>query len=145
MSTREITPLDAYLLLVAIGHFRGSGRKTFVQKAMFCAEEEAARRGESCFPTFPFYRYTNGPYSKEIAETEKFLARHRLIKAEGGPLTDRGRQLVTELEGEVRAYPEADRGFCLVTTYASRFSRMPLAPQVSNILPPLLAGSLCAG
>jgi hypothetical protein len=126
VTDRKPTPLDEVFLLEAASHFRWGNTKTFIQKVLFCAEEQAVIREGLPFPSFPFFRWTYGPYSAVLAEASKALVERGLMRPPCGPLTPEGRRLLEDLKKEVAGYPKAQRALNLVTTCAERFSKMDL-------------------
>jgi uncharacterized protein YwgA len=133
MEPRHTTPLDAYLLLAAASHFRGGRTQNWVQKALYCAEDDAERTGGCPLPAFHFFRWNNGPYSKEVANTASRLAELGLMREKGGPLTARGRRVVEEVRRYVAAYPVAARALEAVEAYAERFSGMRLPAVLAEV------------
>lgn len=133
MEARRVHPLDALLLLEAASFFRGKNTQTFVQKVLFCAEHEAIEGGTSPFPTFPFFRWNNGPYSKQVANTAQKLAERGFMRDKGGPLTVRGQALLAELRSAVSRLAEAGKALELVDKHASRFARMKLDNVLATV------------
>lgn len=125
--------IDVFMLLAASSHFRGERTETFVQKTIFCVEDDAARRKALLLPTFPFYRWTYGPYSKELANSCKALAERGFMAAKNGPLSARGRDLVAEIRHEIPRFPLAAAALAEVDRYAGRFSRMKLQAVLDEV------------
>ncbi|MEE9279439.1 MAG: hypothetical protein V3V67_04640 [Myxococcota bacterium] len=133
MSAPAVTPLDAYLLLSAISQFRGWMLRTRVQKTIFCAEEQALRESLTPFPTFKFFRWNHGPFSKELAQTEDWLVEHGFVSSSGGPVTTRGTKLLADLRPSVLEHQEARIALLLIERYGERFSKLTLSEVLRQV------------
>jgi hypothetical protein len=125
--------IDAFMLLAASSHFVGTMTETFVQKAIFCAEDDARRKKAPLLPGFPFYRWKHGPYSKEVANTCQALAYRGFMDAKGGPISARGRDLVAEIRREIARFPLAERALADVDGYARRYAAMNLQAVLAEV------------
>lgn len=128
-----VTPFDFYLLLAASSHFQWRGLKTYVQKVLYCAEDDAIREQSSPFPTFSFFRWNHGPFSKEVAQSAASLAERGFLASQAGPITARGNTLVAELRPVVRRHPVAAAALANVDRYATRFASMPLKAMLREV------------
>ena len=131
--TQNVTGLDVYLLLAAGSHFHWAGIETYVQKVLYCAEDDAVRASSNPFPTFPFFRWKHGPYSKEVANTAELLARQGFMRNKRGPLTPRGRRLVAEVRRDIKRFPVAAAALENVDRYAEHFRSMKLRPALDEV------------
>jgi hypothetical protein len=122
-----------YLLLAATSHFKWGRLKVFVQKVLYCAEDDAVRGGTSPFPTFPFFRFYHGPFSKEVAQTAEQLARRGFLASQAGPITARGRLLVADLRPVVERFPIASAALASIDNYAKRFASMNLKSTLREV------------
>lgn len=127
------TPFDFYLVLAASSHFQWGSLKTYVQKVLYCAEDDAIREQSSAFPTFPFFRWNHGPFSKEVAQSAAALAERGFLQSQAGPITTRGQRMVAELRPVVRRYPTAAAALAKVDSYATRFASMPLKATLREV------------
>lgn len=127
------TPLDAFAILAAASHFRWGGIETYVQKALYCAEDDAVRGGQPVVLTFPFFRWKHGPYSKEIANVAESLARSGFMSSKRGPLAPRGHRLVDEIRTLLPHFPHAAAALKTVDAYAARFAGMALRETLREV------------
>ena len=125
MPTLDVSPLDVLLVLEARAPFKGAKQRTFMQKVLFRAEYDAVVAGKPIFPRFAFHRWNYGPYSKQAAEVEKFLAERGLLRWIDGPLTKRGREVLAAVRAECASYPEAASALEHVRARAERYAAMP--------------------
>jgi uncharacterized protein YwgA len=85
------SPIDLALLAYILENAAPFFGKTKLQKTTFLVELNLRDR-ELIGPRFRFYRYKNGPFSKELLQAYETLWAHGL--ARGYSLTDRGSRLV---------------------------------------------------
>lgn len=129
----QVTSLDVYLLLAASSHFQWGSTKTFVQKVLYCTEDDAVRDQSTAFPTFPFFRWNHGPFSKEVAQSAELLAQRGFLATQAGPITERGHRLVAELRPVVGRYRPAAVALAKVDAYGKHFASMSLKAALREV------------
>lgn len=134
LPTHQITPLDLYLVLEARAPFRGRHLRTFTQKIIFRAEYEGVQaEAEPVFPLFEFVRYDHGPFSKSVYEAEQVLSRLRLIDANDGPVTVRGRSVLRELQAAIDDYTELRSSRMRVEHWGREYARKSLGAVLDDV------------
>jgi hypothetical protein len=104
---RAWAPADRFLFLYALDRIARRDRapgKTKVQKIIYLAERGAAGAGFP-LPSFEFFRYHYGPFSKQLAEeAERMQAIGLVRKGEAYILTERARSVLQRWEERLRDY-----------------------------------------
>jgi hypothetical protein len=104
--SRATRPLDFALLLVVYAHPRSGAVGNYVQNLVFCIELACLRSGRALLPDFHFMRGDDGPYSYELAESERLLAKQGFIDRPGGALTAAGGSALHDLQDVLSKDPE---------------------------------------
>ena len=106
MDTQEVdTAKDILLLLWYLDQLQPKGKTQF-QKVMFFAERELVEAG-ICFPTFKYFRYHHGPFSKELEVALSQLRQRKYARADekSAKLTNDGETLAEELTSQIPETP----------------------------------------
>jgi hypothetical protein len=97
--------MDRFLLLYLLDRMKARGAicgKLQIQKLVFLAEVDSVLRDKCGHPSFPFVRYTYGPFAREIDEHANKLNSTKFLN--GLRVTQRGTRLVEHWVERVRGY-----------------------------------------
>lgn len=103
-----------------------------LQKEVFLTEQNLLRSqlGVLCYK---YFRYTWGPYSKELAEKFKSLAERGFVHKTTYTLTERGIYLLEFVDGILRDYRHNSKIFEIVDSTVAKYKRYS-GPQLTNIV-----------
>lgn len=103
-----------------------------LQKEVFLTERNLLK-SHSGGLYYKYFRYTLGPYSKELAEKFKLLVKLGFVHRTSYMLTERGTYLVEFVEGILRDYQHNSRIFEIVDSTVAKYKRYS-GPQLKTIV-----------
>jgi len=111
-----------------ISHIDGNLK---IQKLTFLSELEGFKNDVAVMH-FRFFKYHFGPYSKELANSVKFLMQQGFITS-SRRLTNRGKFLIEYITDVVNQSPSATKAFEIISNISNRFGRRS-GPKLTDLV-----------
>lgn len=103
------------------------------QKLTFISEIEGAKQNLIA-AHFPFFRFTYGPYSKELANEVRFLETLCFVDSESRELTDRAKLILRYIQPEIEKSEVAQIVLRIVDEVCEEYKRFESFPTLVNLV-----------